>query len=156
MIHWNSQSKNEPFTVAKMFNDQLGSKKSFEMFAVAAKSANPNVEQMGKSYQIQLFKLFQKAENTPGQISTSLGGDAAAAKMFITVMQSTSKSDRKLGMKFANGFLKQWKEAGKTPAQLEQIAPTFLKTYATLLRATEKSAIKANPIRAAAAAAARV
>ncbi|OWZ17652.1 hypothetical protein PHMEG_0008379 [Phytophthora megakarya] len=48
MLLWNKQNTNEPFTVAKMFSKQIGTKKAFKMLTNATRSNNPYVQQMGQ------------------------------------------------------------------------------------------------------------
>ncbi|KAG7382639.1 hypothetical protein PHYPSEUDO_004670 [Phytophthora pseudosyringae] len=61
MVHRNSQSKNEPFTVAKFFNKKLGDEGAAKLFDSAIKSADPQVSRMGQAYGGQLLKEWAQA-----------------------------------------------------------------------------------------------
>ncbi|OWZ03828.1 hypothetical protein PHMEG_00024376 [Phytophthora megakarya] len=155
MLSWNTQSNKKPYTVAKMFNKQFGSKKAFKMFTEATKSKNPFVQQMGHEYQIQLFYQFYKTGDKYKKFVKILGSEEEAGKMFAALTKSPSWNDRQMGGNFATALMNKWADKGMTHAQVVKIDQSFDDPYfyVLTLKAREKQGEPAAKARAAAAAA---
>ncbi|OWY95708.1 Avirulence (Avh) protein [Phytophthora megakarya] len=154
---WNNRQQRKYRTnVAQMFNQELGSKKAFEVFSVAATSKNRKVQDFGNNFQTQLLKQLYDGKGDYQKISSILGSDEAAAKMFGSAQLSSNEYDQRLGEWFAKPLLRKWIDQGKSGDEVVKISPALRNQYSDMLvsRAAEANG-RANDLARAAAARAR-
>ncbi|OWZ11083.1 hypothetical protein PHMEG_00015949 [Phytophthora megakarya] len=137
---WNKQHSNEPYSVAKMFSQELGATKALDVFAVASTSKNPKVVQMGNNFQGQLLREFSRAGDDFDRIALQLG-EGKAGNMFYNAIKSTSDSDSRLGERYAAKLLTKWATEGKNHDDVVKMVPSLGDSYTNMLLSL---AIRAN------------